>query len=90
MDIGPRYPELAGGDAGLYITLNNLPQKFFCAPHLAKLACVCFQRVADSRETLGDGMVLYCTEVHSLSDFQHMLSGLDETVRAHVSAYCHL
>jgi len=48
--------------------------------------CVCFQRVADSRETLGDGMVLYCTEVHSLSDFQHMLSGLDETVRAHVSA----
>ena len=48
--------------------------------------CVCFQRVADSRETLGDGRVLYCTEVHSLSDFQHMLSGLDETVRAHMSA----
>ena len=42
-------------------------------------------RVLDSCETLGDGMVLYSTEVHALSDFQHLLSGLDETIGAHVS-----
>ena len=39
----------------------------------------------DSRETLGDGMVLYSTEVHALSDFQHLLSGLEETIGGHVS-----
>ena len=38
-------------------------------------------RVLDS---LGDGMVLYSTEVHALSDFQHLLSGLEETIGAHM------
>ena len=70
-----------------FVYSNILLSEFlypFCVPHAVN-QLLFLQRVLDSRETLGDGMVLYSTEVHALSDFQHLLSGLEETIGGHVS-----